>query len=593
MILTHHGHELIDNPLAAYLAHRKRLLEHQQLVVKATAHRQAKVVYSNSRRILETEDFHLHLTSKEFYNTVRKQKVDWSDDRSIIGLVTELQENSWICELRNELNEDDKGKVISRRLIQVWFTHPKLMAVARRFVSDFSLVIDGTFSTNRLRMPLLVAVSQLNSGKTFPIAFSWCPEEDTASYSYFWQCLKDHCFIRPFEAQTAPPRVIIGDQNKGLTASIPLAFPDAQQQFCDWHAVQVMEKKMRDLGTPWDDIRRIYKEKCWLYIKSYTEEALEVNREALGAAVGPHFMRYLQETWVPKEQKVVYCYTRKYANLGSSSSQRSESYHDTVTELTNAQLSREDSVKRLMMKIDSVIKDIDEDEASSTASYSRLAQTPPFRLLRMKVSKYAVKRLEYEWAELDNQIKGGFDVIQPENGCDCEVLLRFGIACMHHLKHAYLEDIPIPKTMVHPRWWLSGPEIIRPNWAPFYPSVEPEIRADTPLTPTSVGAQLAQLRGLMNQQERFHFDLESYRVERQIANYQDLAVSSLLRNAQRAVQLQQVPILQPNPSRESNYLVRRDPHGRANERALLATAIRASRRRRIDSQALIPIECHG
>jgi len=89
---------------------------------------------------------------------VRKQKVDWSDDRSIIGLVTELQENSWIYEVRTELNEDDKGKIINRRLIQVWFTHPKLMTVARRFISDFSLVINRTFSINRLRIPLLVAV---------------------------------------------------------------------------------------------------------------------------------------------------------------------------------------------------------------------------------------------------------------------------------------------------------------------------------------------------------------------------------------------------------------------------------------------------
>ena len=53
------------------------------------------------------------------------------------------------------------------------------------------------------------------------------------------------------------------------------------------------------------------------------------------------------------------------------------------------------------MKIDLVIKDIDKNEASSIVLYSRLAQTPPFRLLRIKVSKYAVKRLEYEWAELN------------------------------------------------------------------------------------------------------------------------------------------------------------------------------------------------
>ena len=53
------------------------------------------------------------------------------------------------------------------------------------------------------------------------------------------------------------------------------------------------------------------------------------------------------------------------------------------------------------MKIDLVIKDINKNEASLIVLYSRLAQTPPFRLLRIKVSKYAVKRLEYEWAELN------------------------------------------------------------------------------------------------------------------------------------------------------------------------------------------------
>ena len=107
-------------------------------------------------------------------------------------------------------------------------------------------------------------------------------------------------------------------------------------------------------------------------------------------------MKYLQETWIPKEPKVVYLYTHKNANLGATSSQRSESYHNTVWELVNAQLSLEDSVKRLMIKINSVIKDIDQDEASSTASYSRLTQTPPFQQIRLQVSKFTVIRLERE-----------------------------------------------------------------------------------------------------------------------------------------------------------------------------------------------------
>ncbi|KEF50808.1 uncharacterized protein A1O9_13138 [Exophiala aquamarina CBS 119918] len=183
--LTHTGHPLTANPFAAYLNHRKRLAEWKDLIAKATAHRRAKVVYSSSRRIIESEEFALHLSVKEYYNTMRKKPVDKDNDKSIIGLVHEIQESNWHCEFRSEVYEDEEGKVVGRKLIQVWFTHPKLMSYTKRFVSDFIIYIDGTFNTNKLKMPLLIAVGQLNSGKTFPVAFSWCPEEDEASYTFF------------------------------------------------------------------------------------------------------------------------------------------------------------------------------------------------------------------------------------------------------------------------------------------------------------------------------------------------------------------------------------------------------------------------
>lgn len=201
--LTHKGHPLTANPFAAYPNHRKRFTQWQELIATGTAHRRAKVVYSNSRRILETEDFALHLSSKEFYNTLRKRSADKEDNKSLLGLVHELQENNWHCEFRSEIREDEEGKVVNRKLIQVWFTHPKLMFYTQKFVSDFIIYIDGTFNTNQLKMPLLIAVGQLNSGRTFPIAFSWCPEEDEASYAFFWQCLKDYCFNAPGEPSCA------------------------------------------------------------------------------------------------------------------------------------------------------------------------------------------------------------------------------------------------------------------------------------------------------------------------------------------------------------------------------------------------------
>jgi hypothetical protein len=109
-------------------------------------------------------------------------------------------------------------------------------------VSDWLIVINGTFNTNLLRLPLLVCVGVLSTNETFPIAFSYCPSESKESIGFVWQSLKDLCFI---PGKAAPPRVILGDWAAGLIASIPTAFPEARFQGCDWHAVEAMKKWYR------------------------------------------------------------------------------------------------------------------------------------------------------------------------------------------------------------------------------------------------------------------------------------------------------------------------------------------------------------
>lgn len=50
---THSGHPLVDNPITSYPNHRQRLQEYQDLLVKAAAHRRAKIVYSDSEDLGE------------------------------------------------------------------------------------------------------------------------------------------------------------------------------------------------------------------------------------------------------------------------------------------------------------------------------------------------------------------------------------------------------------------------------------------------------------------------------------------------------------------------------------------------------------
>jgi hypothetical protein len=71
---------------------------------------------------------------------------------------------------------------------------------------------------------------------------------------------------------------------------------------------------------------------------------------------------------------VVYYYTRMYPNLGSTSSQRGESYHPVIRQITNSQLSFETSGKRLTSTVLSLLKNLSTFKYTLMRSYDRRAQ---------------------------------------------------------------------------------------------------------------------------------------------------------------------------------------------------------------------------
>jgi len=69
------------------------------------------------------------------------------------------------------------------------------------------LVVNGTFNTNELRLPLLTSVGITNTGKTFPVALSYCSGETVESYNFFFEFLRSEVFVDG----VADPGVIMGD----------------------------------------------------------------------------------------------------------------------------------------------------------------------------------------------------------------------------------------------------------------------------------------------------------------------------------------------------------------------------------------------
>ena len=76
------------------------------------------------------------------------------------------------------------------------------------------MIIDGTFNTNALRLPLLAAVGISNSNSTFPLAFSYCPSESEDAFGFFFDSLREMVFLKAATTQGAlagMPRVVLGD----------------------------------------------------------------------------------------------------------------------------------------------------------------------------------------------------------------------------------------------------------------------------------------------------------------------------------------------------------------------------------------------
>ena len=152
---------------------------------------------------------------------------------------------------------------------------------------------------------------------------------------------------------------------------------------------------------------------------------------------------------------MIYLYTRFYPNLSSTSSQRDESYHSIIRQISSAQLSLEQSAQRLCSKVKSIIKDLTIDKQESMRKYPRLTQSRPFELLRYNISIYAMKLLEKEWHDLQQLLNAD----SPLGDCHCEILLRYGIPYKHYLLRGYYSGEPLPRSLLHPRWWLQGPSI--------------------------------------------------------------------------------------------------------------------------------------
>ena len=138
-----------------------------------------------------------------------------------------------------------------------------------------------------------------------------------------------------------------------------------------------------------------------------------------------------------------------------------------MKQVTSGQLSLERSCQRLVRKILDILKDFAMDEDRAQAASMVLLDKHAFSYLKGSVSLDALKRIDVEWqlvTQLIATANGAID-LKP---CECQLLYRFGLPCKNHLLRAAQTSEPLPRTLLHTRWWLHGPPVQLEHWEPSH-----------------------------------------------------------------------------------------------------------------------------
>ncbi|KAL6405702.1 hypothetical protein AUP68_10838 [Ilyonectria robusta] len=264
---------------------------------------------------------------------------------------------------------------------------------------------DATFNTNCLHLPLSVIVGITNTGKTFPLAFAFITSESAEAFEFVNAQLAELVWY-----DCPPPQVVLGDQSKGLTAAMAVSQGRTDQGCQDGQILQLCE---------------------WHVAQNFKKRLLD-----------------------------------------------SGNYTKERREELSWQLPLQTSCQKLAESLKKLTKKITGEEDRSRADVPRLLDRAAFQHLIGRVPHYVLSMVAPEWEaakalrwrqnrELEKECEALSALNKPGCPFACELPLRYSLPCRHWLYEAVVRSWAIPLTLLHPRWLLDGPPVVR-NWTMSY-----------------------------------------------------------------------------------------------------------------------------
>lgn len=220
------------------MQHKRQLEDYQHAITQAAHHRQAGLSYNTSLHLKAGEGFQLH--PKAYYNANRSSIRVTTEER-ISCILHELTTAGFHIRSRWSDKLTEEGTVRAKQLEQIFFINSDQIRLGRRFISDFVMEYDETFSNNLLHMPLANIVGITNTERTFSLAFSFIRSGSAKNFDFIFQSLDELVFYNILHSQ-----IVLSDQAKGFIKSLSgqWTLEHTLHQLCEWYMVQNIKKRL-------------------------------------------------------------------------------------------------------------------------------------------------------------------------------------------------------------------------------------------------------------------------------------------------------------------------------------------------------------
>ncbi|XP_058727098.1 PKS-NRPS hybrid synthetase cheA-like [Vicia villosa] len=328
----------------------------------------------------------------------------------------------------------------------IFWAHPDSVKLLNLFPTV--LIMDATYKTNKYRQPLFEIVGMTSTELTFAVAFAYMECEQTESYIWVLDKLK-----QLFVKKDVVPQVILTDRDLALMKAVEVVFPTTHNLLCRFHINQnvgmkykeyVMKDMRETIGTLWKDV-------VWASNEVEYGVRLQYLEQACFACT--NFLDYVKNTWlIPHRQRFVGAWINLVLHFGNTTTNRVESAHWKLKQMLGNSLG--DMVKVWEAMNSNLKIQIGNIRASFQKSFYEVEHahiSPFYDNLRGSVSRAALRRIAEELSRLDY-------VLNSRETCGYTMRTSYGLPCACEMGRSIVVGIPLQIESVHLQWRILSME---------------------------------------------------------------------------------------------------------------------------------------